>query len=400
MSNITPLQTDFSVGEIASDTQYRSTLEARNRGVKTLINFVTDARGPIIRRKGFRFLGKVGEADTGLKSYAFITANVLATGTRFSRSIDKYDDFQPSYLVPDFVDLLDVVGDGNGTYAGIGSTTIWWSTDAVTWTESSPWPGAEWPITGLIWDSFNSRWMAIMRHPDNGSAIAGWYIRATTDFVTWTTVAEDNSAAIASPYGLAADGAGNYMGACYRSANNSQWLLYSTDGANTWFLLDIGSWSPANWFPSSQSSHYEGGKWWIGGSFGLLFKSDNLPDSGYTQVLATGISGDKVTWVTHGKTTGDADIWLVGGLFNTQPDLRIRYTTDTASYLAINKPGGLTLDNFIGKGVVYHPEWKWLLANSVHLWKSDDGINWTLAPDDGEVILNGLTTATVMDLAV
>lgn len=62
MPNITPIQTDFSVGEVAPDLQMRSTLEAQRRGVKTMTNFVTDSRGPAIRRSGFRFLGKVGEA--------------------------------------------------------------------------------------------------------------------------------------------------------------------------------------------------------------------------------------------------------------------------------------------------------------------------------------------------
>ena len=62
--NITPIQADFSVGEVSRDAKYRSTLDARNRGVKTLTNFVTNARGPVIRRKGFRFLGKVGESSS------------------------------------------------------------------------------------------------------------------------------------------------------------------------------------------------------------------------------------------------------------------------------------------------------------------------------------------------
>ncbi len=59
--NITPIQSDFTVGEVAPDVQYRSTLEARNRGLKTLRNMVTDARGPVLKRKGFRFLGKIGD---------------------------------------------------------------------------------------------------------------------------------------------------------------------------------------------------------------------------------------------------------------------------------------------------------------------------------------------------
>lgn len=59
--NITPLQSDFSVGEVAPDVQYRSTLDARNRGVLTARNMITDSRGPIIKRNGFRFLGIVGE---------------------------------------------------------------------------------------------------------------------------------------------------------------------------------------------------------------------------------------------------------------------------------------------------------------------------------------------------
>ncbi len=65
MPGITPIQADFSIGEVAPDVQYRSTLEARNRGVRKLTNFVTDSRGPVIRRKGFRFLGEVGIAGDG-----------------------------------------------------------------------------------------------------------------------------------------------------------------------------------------------------------------------------------------------------------------------------------------------------------------------------------------------
>ena len=61
--NITPIQADFSVGEVAPDVQYRSTLAARNRGVGTLENFVPDSRGPVLRRKGFRFLGKIGDPE-------------------------------------------------------------------------------------------------------------------------------------------------------------------------------------------------------------------------------------------------------------------------------------------------------------------------------------------------
>ncbi len=60
MPNITPLQNDFSVGEVAPDVAARSTLEARNKGVETLKNFYTDPRGPVIRRNGFRFLGEIG----------------------------------------------------------------------------------------------------------------------------------------------------------------------------------------------------------------------------------------------------------------------------------------------------------------------------------------------------
>lgn len=63
MPNITPIQSNFSVGEIATDMQMRSTLEARQNSVRTLTNFLPDAHGPVSRRKGFRFLGKVGVAS-------------------------------------------------------------------------------------------------------------------------------------------------------------------------------------------------------------------------------------------------------------------------------------------------------------------------------------------------
>ncbi len=60
--NITPLQSDFTVGEVKPDVAFRSTLEARNKGVLTATNMIPDARGPMIKRRGFRFLGIVGEA--------------------------------------------------------------------------------------------------------------------------------------------------------------------------------------------------------------------------------------------------------------------------------------------------------------------------------------------------
>ena len=62
MPNITPIQADFSVGEVSRDLNKRSTLENQRKGVQVLTNFYPDSRGPVVRRKGFRYLGTVGVA--------------------------------------------------------------------------------------------------------------------------------------------------------------------------------------------------------------------------------------------------------------------------------------------------------------------------------------------------
>lgn len=100
---VTPLQADFSVGEVAPDVIYRSTLEPRNRGVRLLRNFLTDSRGPVLRRRGFRFLGKVGEVALGPNVCDFPIKNNPVSAYQhnvdFQMSGRTSLDRDPNYLI-------------------------------------------------------------------------------------------------------------------------------------------------------------------------------------------------------------------------------------------------------------------------------------------------------------
>ena len=90
MPNITPVQANFSVGEVSPELIKRSTLENQRAGVQTLTNFYPDSRGPAVRRKGFRYLGTVGVAGPQLP------CGVLEEVARYSTPVDEYE-FHPFY---------------------------------------------------------------------------------------------------------------------------------------------------------------------------------------------------------------------------------------------------------------------------------------------------------------
>jgi hypothetical protein len=138
--NVTPIQSDFSVGEIAPDVQYRSTLQARNRGVGTLTNMIADSHGPVIKRYGFRFLGKVGEAqDYTLvcgEGVSFAISETLGTGNTTS-GFTMHSDNRI---------VLSKHGSGSN-YGVIGTYDI----DTDTWTkrDENPPPGLGGPRTSV-----------------------------------------------------------------------------------------------------------------------------------------------------------------------------------------------------------------------------------------------------------
>ena len=128
MPSITPLTADFSVGEIAPDMQMRSTLDARNRGAKSMRNFIPDPRGPVRRRDGFRFLGKVGLPGTGEvvcgDSQTFSSGSAQAKSENASLSIYK------DALDQDVI-ILTKRGQGGSNF----SRTFSYDIETDTWTE-------------------------------------------------------------------------------------------------------------------------------------------------------------------------------------------------------------------------------------------------------------------------
>ncbi len=97
MPAITPLQQSFSSGEITPDMYRRRALQVeRNQrpiaeGVAELKNFITDPRGPVRARNGFRYLGFVVAEDIGSALKCGVTTIIDDTNLSSSNSVFGID---------------------------------------------------------------------------------------------------------------------------------------------------------------------------------------------------------------------------------------------------------------------------------------------------------------------
>ena len=274
------MQANFSVGEVSPDLVSRSTLENQRKGVQVLTNFYTDSRGPVVRRKGFRYLGTVGVAGPR----PFVTTMAL-----FDEASERYEDS------PGCVDQLTGVASDRSAanvrfidnYANspVGHLVFYQSggINSIGRYDGSTWSNHTVPTTGgsksgVVW--WIDRYILIWYQ----TAAVGIIVQESLDGQTWTNklVSSSNAISPSSSYNaLATDGI--TLAFCGTQPSTSD------DGV--WYSIDGLSWTFSNqeslFGGTARSMFYVNGFWWVGTFRGKLYKADQ-PQGPYTQVMSVG----------------------------------------------------------------------------------------------------------------
>lgn len=364
--NITPIQADFSVGEVSRDAQYRSTLDARNRGVKTLTNFVTDARGPVSRRKGFRFLGKIGEPD---ESLVLTQIYWTGTGTKVYASAGNHENYQEVF---DFEtrDVIWINDNGLGQLAAIaGGDKCTVTTDITSWPIIDI-PAAAQVSTSdgnFLWSPILEKWLLIRPNLNQ----LGIIVYSTADFVDWTLEFQQTTGPLARH--SCSDDAGNIFVA---ANDGSTGTGYYSVWAGQVLSFVLKTWDPIinAGFLNSEVDDI-GSKWVVVGSRQQKwFSSTNSGD--FSLTARSSISTDRVEFVKWGE-----DKFVLRQ--NRTPWMM--YSTDGISWIGVTNNGEPFTDigTVSGHSISFHPTARWVAVSGVHQWISDDGITWERGPDDG-----------------
>ena len=373
MPNVTPVQSDFSVGEVAPDLQMRSTLDAQRRGVKTMTNFVADSRGPAIRRKGFRFLGKVGEAapPVDYATQAFITQLGAAAQSRTSKSDDAYNNFEDPFVAD--TDLRNAsfisINRNNGEMATASNLLVAYSSDIDNWDTVNAGTGSR-NLQQVIWDEFGQRWLAVNSHPANGSAF-GIIIRQSEDLLNWTTLYEDPADTRPGPFGIAVDGVGN-MVMCGVDPTNDSFVMYSLNNGQSWTDVNITSLYDTS--GGCGGVRYVNGFWFILGTTMSLLKS-SFPEGPYVGVM-NGPLFDTTRDIVYGE-----GIYVCMRENDDGGNQNIVYSTDAVTWINATYTGGATSPSSpAARSVVFDPDFRWCAVGNNQILLSNDGITWAPAP--------------------
>lgn len=386
MPNITIKQSDFTIGEVAPDVQLRASLEARNRGVKTLTNFIPDAHGPVSRRTGFRFLGKVGTPRPPLVQQMMITGRAMnPTSSQFAKTPDSQvfnwekADPQPQ------VDLVSFRDGLNGRQAGIGNGQL-------VYTDNK---GQSWNSAGTIFEPGSSGGAEYIGQKELeltpgfpatyphvwflwGEQLGGgnrFQVKYTPDFVNFVDGYTDADASFPSPV---------------MARNGDTWLLagddtfiasklrYSTDAGDTWNLVD----TPFN--TRTNRVWYHNGAWYVGcdgSDFGRLFRTTSIvPTTGWDERFSLGRNRTFAA-IEFGIVDNVADRAL--GYVNASGGPFLYWSPDNG--LNWGEAPGTNIPPVAaqGEGLDYSPEFGWLLVSNDVAYSSLNGLDWTdVSPGD------------------
>ncbi len=363
--------------------QMRSTLEARQNSVRTLTNFLPDAHGPVSRRKGFRFLGKVGEAGT-IPQHSHI---LVASGSPRNRYLPNgvtYEEHgtpqQKNELVGAVYGRLSTIGvmAVSTTNARVGYSTD----DGDTWSYSTP----GFPVTSSSLKGpphwMNGKWWTADAY-FSGQLEDGMQVRTTDeeDFSgSWSVDALASDDDLPEPLDIATDGDQQMMiiGTEGQSVGTDYfqkcWARITTNGGTSWSneVYSEVSDQYTGGKPFSRVT-YAGGKWFgyvaAGLTEGDLWVSDSLTGP-FTRIfdLATENFPDDVVY-------GNG-IWVVYARGNTVSN-RLWYSTDATNWTKCTNLSSATANFPNEGGIGYSSQLRWILAGDTVVFTSDDGISWT-----------------------
>ncbi len=392
MPAITPIQQSFSSGEITPEMYRRRALQVqRNQrpiaeGVSVLNNFITDPRGPVRSRVGFRYLGLV-VADDGPTEP---TEQRVALIGQFdwTASTDGYDNFIDPMTPSQFTSSPTSLATNNrGLFAVEAGDAIdravFTTTDGTTWTKRThPAPTISTRSFKLIWDEKGQRWVTSCRHPANGGPELGVYIRASTDLVTWTTLYEDPANDVHE--GIATDGNGTFLAGSSRGIT----IMYSNDDGVSWSeinpLDDIGgsqesgkaSWAHDRWYMTGKRAalhHCEPG-------------TDPANPANWTLLQSTGNLFDKQSPVYAGFDQNQVKRYVsFRTLDQNEADTLLFTSVDGLNFNTFSPPAGMQFwPPAYAKtdAVAYDSNYGWICVWRENIFVSQDTITWTAAPDD------------------
>ena len=377
MPNLTPLQSDFSVGELSPQMLMRVDLESRNINIyqnaaKEVVNFITDSRGPLRSRDGFRYLGsaKGGAAPITYITQAFLTQLGALAQSRTSKSDDAYNNFEDPFITD--TDLRNAfyisINRDTGQMATASNTLVAYSSDIDNWDVVNPGAGTG-NIRQVIWDEFGNQWLAVNSHPSSDPA--GIIIRQSPDLATWTTLYEDSSAAAPGANGIVADGQGNML-MCGNTTGSVPYAMHSVDNGVSWTYTDISS--LYNTSGDARHVRYVNGFWFILGSTLSLLKSAS-PAGPWSSVM-TGPLFDTVVDIAWGDGR-----YVCMRENNDGANQSIVHSTDAETWTNATYSGGAGSPGSPSvRSVVFDSVYRWCAVGNQQILISDDGITWTQAP--------------------
>jgi hypothetical protein len=198
--------------------------------------------------------------------------------------------------------------------------------------------------------------------PSNATFSEGLKIVQSSDLVTWTQVFSSLSYNLPSGFHQAVfDGNGNILVAYYNGSTTATKALYSTDNGASWnetAALFTGSAGRGIY------ARYTGGKWFITGSRGYIYKSDNLTDWSLVYTEGSGSNFIDTVSVVYGDGVYAAHQNGTGAKLLT--------STDGASW---TNRGAFSSGNVTS--MHFDSTWKWAYVEGTNLSTSNDGITWT-----------------------
>lgn len=376
MPNLTPLQSDFSVGELSPQMLMRVDLESRNINIyqnaaKEVVNFITDSRGPLRSRDGFRYLGVAkGSLQPTYDVQAFITQTSGSTGqSRTAKSDDAYNNFEVPFITDTDLENANYisVNQNNGEMATDSNYLVAYSNNIDDWASVDAGIGSS-LINQVIWDEFGQRWLAINSHPDNVSA--GIIIRQSADLVTWSTLYEDNSPSSPTADGIVCDGLGNML-MCGLASGNS-YAMYSHTNGLSWTYVDITTKYATS--GGCRGVRYANGTWFVIGSTMSLLKA-SAPEGPFTAVMS-GPLFDTVRDIIWGD-----GLYVCTRDNNDGANQSIVYSADATTWTNATYSGGASSPGFpAAHSVVFDSVYRWCAVGATQILISDDGMTWTQAP--------------------
>ena len=393
MPAITPIQQSFSSGEITPEMYRRRALQVqRNQrpiaeGVSVLNNFITDPRGPVRSRVGFRYLGFVVAEDVPTEQRVALIGQLGDPGIAdWTVSTDGYDNFIDPMTPSIFSNPTSLVTNNRGLFAveaaDATDRAVFTTTDGTTWTKRThPAPTISTTSFKLIWDEKGQRWVTSGRHPDNGGGAVGVYIRASTDLVTWTTLYEDPANDLHQ--GIATDGNGTFLAGSFGMT-----IMYSNDDGVSW--SEISPLDSVGGNEESGQASWAHDRWYMTGKRAALHHCEPGTDPAnavnWTLLQITGNIFDRQTPVYAGFDQNQVTRYVsFRTLDQTESDTLLFTSVDGFNFDTVSSPVGMQFWPAAFRftdAVAYDPNYGWICVWRENIFVSQDTITWTAAPDN------------------